>query len=185
MPEPPAGYVSDPKPRTANVDAMQHRPDSSVYAILPQDSTGMGAQQHPQTSGPPQANAPRQTSINTRNMQSPSEMFGGVEQLIRDSQDWVYRDQTQIATGFGNWASMNMDPSTWANAALVPDDMMATGAPSASGMSTTMNVSNVQAPMANAWDGSMDNAGYPVMDWLNTQTMYNNAVSYNEDDWYD
>jgi len=30
-------------------------------------------------------------------------MFGGVEQLLRDSQDWVFQDQAQLATGFENW----------------------------------------------------------------------------------
>ena len=32
---------------------------------------------------------------------SPSDMFGGLDQ--RESQDWVWRDQTSLAHGFGNW----------------------------------------------------------------------------------
>lgn len=39
--------------------------------------------------------------------------FGGVEQLLRDSQNWVYRDQAQYATGFGNWTTnLDIDPSS-------------------------------------------------------------------------
>jgi hypothetical protein len=34
---------------------------------------------------------------------SPSALFGGVEQLLRDSQDWWVKDQNQLAMGFGQW----------------------------------------------------------------------------------
>lgn len=34
-------------------------------------------------------------------------MFGGVEQLLRDGQDWVFQDQAQLATGFENWGGLD------------------------------------------------------------------------------
>lgn len=34
---------------------------------------------------------------------SPTQLFGGVEQLIREGQDWWLRDQNQLASGFDNW----------------------------------------------------------------------------------
>jgi hypothetical protein len=34
---------------------------------------------------------------------SPSAMFGGVDQLLRDSQDWWLKDQSQLAMGFEQW----------------------------------------------------------------------------------
>ncbi|KAF2855645.1 hypothetical protein T440DRAFT_159480 [Plenodomus tracheiphilus IPT5] len=40
---------------------------------------------------------------------SPSQLFGGVDQLLREGQDWIYRDQTQLASGFENWNPQNMD----------------------------------------------------------------------------
>jgi hypothetical protein len=40
---------------------------------------------------------------------SPSQMFGGVDQLIREGQDWIFRDQTQLASGFDNWHPGNID----------------------------------------------------------------------------
>jgi hypothetical protein len=34
---------------------------------------------------------------------SPSALFGGVDQLLRDSQDWWLKDQSQLAMGFEQW----------------------------------------------------------------------------------
>ncbi|KAL8825186.1 MAG: hypothetical protein Q9191_004564 [Dirinaria sp. TL-2023a] len=39
---------------------------------------------------------------------SPSVLFGGVDALINDSQDWWYRDQSQL---YANWNSMDQDTS--------------------------------------------------------------------------
>lgn len=36
-------------------------------------------------------------------------MFGGVDQLLRESQDWVFRDQAQLASGFENWGIGGLD----------------------------------------------------------------------------
>lgn len=33
----------------------------------------------------------------------PSDMFGGVESLLKEGQDWWVRDQSQVASGFNNW----------------------------------------------------------------------------------
>lgn len=40
---------------------------------------------------------------------SPSQLFGGVDQLLREGQDWMVRDQSQLASGFDNWATQNLD----------------------------------------------------------------------------
>ncbi|KAJ6274679.1 dna repair protein rad5 [Bipolaris maydis] len=40
---------------------------------------------------------------------SPSQLFGGVDQLLREGQDWIYRDQTQLATDFENWNPQGVD----------------------------------------------------------------------------
>jgi hypothetical protein len=36
-------------------------------------------------------------------------LFGGVESLIEDSQEWWFRDQSQLATGFDNWNAPSQD----------------------------------------------------------------------------
>ncbi|KAJ4351528.1 uncharacterized protein N0V89_006871 [Didymosphaeria variabile] len=44
---------------------------------------------------------------------SPSQLFGGVEQLIREGQDWWLRDQNQLAFGFDNWNHGIEDMAGW------------------------------------------------------------------------
>ncbi|KAL5387086.1 Nitrogen assimilation transcription factor nit-4 [Paraphaeosphaeria sporulosa] len=44
---------------------------------------------------------------------SPSQLFGGVEQLIREGQDWWLRDQNQLAFGFDNWNHGVEDMAGW------------------------------------------------------------------------
>lgn len=36
-------------------------------------------------------------------------LFGGVDSLVEESQDWWLRDQFQLAVGFENWMDPNMD----------------------------------------------------------------------------
>lgn len=38
-------------------------------------------------------------------------MFGGVEQLLRDSSDWVFQDQASLAFGLGNWGLATVSSS--------------------------------------------------------------------------
>jgi len=44
---------------------------------------------------------------------SPSGLFGGVDQLLRDSQDWWLRDQSQLAMGFEQWPITESEISSW------------------------------------------------------------------------
>ncbi|KAI6907439.1 Nitrogen assimilation transcription factor [Hortaea werneckii] len=82
----------------------------------PLNAADLRAQQYPSATtspgqGPANAFTNRQPT-STTSAGSPSDMFGGIEQLLRDSNDWVYKDQAQWATGFENW---DVDPSTWTN----------------------------------------------------------------------
>ncbi|TKA62031.1 Nitrogen assimilation transcription factor nit-4 [Cryomyces minteri] len=43
---------------------------------------------------------------------SPSDLFGGVDSLLKDEGEWVFRDQAQFATGFENWADTSWMNST-------------------------------------------------------------------------
>lgn len=136
----------------------------------------------------------------------PTDMFGGVEQLLRESSDWVYGDAAQIAQGFGNWTNLGLEPSTWANA-VVADESMGIGNLSGGaglgwgGTGVGVGVFG-SGQMPGAVGGNVNAAGqstdangngvtsttamsaYPVMDWLNSQTLYNNMAAYNEDEWY-
>ncbi|KAK5017931.1 Nitrogen assimilation transcription factor nit-4 [Cryomyces antarcticus] len=61
---------------------------------------------------------------------SPSDLFGGVDSLLKDEGEWVFRDQAQLATGFGNWADaswMNStNDGTWGGAQGYPVSMSET-----------------------------------------------------------
>lgn len=133
---------------------------------------------------------------------SPSDlagMFGGVDQLLREGQDWIYRDSQQVATGFENWDDLSMDPLTWANGVApagttldfvaqptqapqsspilplttgAPTQMYATGMPSNANPSTSVGI-----------NGGMGVAtGYPMMQWLSNAddiaTYYNEGAFY-------
>ena len=42
--------------------------------------------------------------------QNAAKMFGGVDSLMEETQDWIFKDQNQFATGFENWGS---EPPDW------------------------------------------------------------------------
>jgi hypothetical protein len=117
VPMPEGFYVTEQAPtgqflRPPSSSASQH--------ASPPEFDPMRGQQYPQvtptTLSPqrmPSGHAPNR-SMHTRNVgSSPGAMFGGVEQLLRDTSDWAYRDQAQLATEFGNWNALDaVDPSS-------------------------------------------------------------------------
>ena len=54
------------------------------------------------------------SSSATSTYDSPSQLFGGVDALIREGQDWWLRDQSQLALGFDNWNLTEADVA-WLN----------------------------------------------------------------------
>ncbi|SMY27586.1 unnamed protein product [Zymoseptoria tritici ST99CH_1A5] len=136
----------------------------------------------------------------TRAGASPSDMFGGVEQLLRDSHDWAYRDQAQFATGFGNWNSTpDADTAAWAanmtpNAPLAGSVAPARQHSQASAVSIPMNaqpagyVPTASATLNGANGVNVNGTGNVdgmMTNWLNSMTAYNTmATTYNEDEWY-
>ena len=112
LPAPTAGGA--PPPSSAAAPVRSH---SGNRSLPPDNAEGLLAKQYPSAAATPassQRHNRGRESLGT-SAASPSDMFGGVEQLIRDSQDWVYRDQAQFATGFDNWTGMDMDASSWGN----------------------------------------------------------------------
>lgn len=61
--------------------------------------------------GTASAQQPRRTSVAGTNA-SAQALFGGVESLIGESQDWWYNDQNQLALGFDNWTAPEPDWSS-------------------------------------------------------------------------
>lgn len=189
-------YPARPQTQSSAPD-MHSRSGSSYNAPAP-NVYNMQSQPPPQsqasnshTSAAPQQ---RWTRPDGKTGGSPSDMFGGVEQLIRDSQEWAYRDQDQLATGFENWNPMNMymDVNSW------------TTSPVAGGASMSMSTNGprVPQPISQPNGGSLmpstNGASYASMagtvegldavsmaNWLDSMNAFNNlAASYNEDEWY-
>jgi len=101
---------------------------SSNHSIPPSDANAMAymrTQHHvatPQTTAPtlgaptPASTQGRQSiDAGTPDESSPSQLFGGVDQLIREGQDWIYRDQAQLATDFENWTANGIGMDDYAN----------------------------------------------------------------------
>jgi hypothetical protein len=116
VPMPEGFYVTEQTPtgqflRPPSSSASQH--------ASPPEFDPMCGQQYPQVNPTltpqrmPSGHTPNR-SIHARNLgNSPGAMFGGVEQLLRDTSDWAYRDQAQLATEFGNWNALDaVDPSS-------------------------------------------------------------------------
>ena len=168
----------------------------TAYALPPYDTKNLQAQNQPSTSVSPRNSGTEQTMVGQpipkesyQKDPSPSEMFGGVDQLIRETQDWIYRDSQQVATGFENWDDLSMDPLTWTNG-VAPDGTtlggMAPGTmPMTTGGQGQMYAGGLTAN-ANAGVDLNTNVtlggGYPMMQWLsNADDM---ATYYNEGAFY-
>jgi hypothetical protein len=79
-------------------------------------STSMNAPTPASTQGRQSVDGGQSTTAN-----SPSQVFGGVDQLLREGQDWIFRDQTQLANGFDNWNPASMDDmASWFASAQSP-----------------------------------------------------------------
>ncbi|KAF7196608.1 Nitrogen assimilation transcription factor nit-4 [Pseudocercospora fuligena] len=195
----PNNYFTGAPARASMVSASSSAAmpsNTANYQPPPQDANGLRAQQYPSAANTP-ATQPRRSwastgGSTTRQGASPSDMFGGVEQLIRDSQEWAYRDQAQLATGFDNWNQIDMDPSTWNTS---PATTVGIPAPAINGgvsmggpvggqiPGVSIPPQTPQAGFNHTSPQSMGGLG--MANWLNSMNAYNNmAGAYNEDEWY-
>lgn len=172
------GYV--PHPGTGAAPVV--RSNSVQYAPPPNDANDLRAQQYASATNTPATPAQRWQNNGSLGG-SPSDMFGGVEQLLRDSQDWAYRDQAQLATGFDNWnppvaaggGGMEQWPSN-------PQQFMNGGMQPVSMPPPPQGNGRMYVP-APAPGGGVDNMH--MANWLSGMNAFNSmAASYNEDEWY-
>lgn len=154
----------------------------------------MRPQQYSSTSTTPQTRPARNwasASSTGTNNNSPSDMFGGIEQLIRDSQDWAYRDQAQIAAGFENWNQIdNTGASTWTQ----PPGVTNTGMPMPTAQHhpprPQQHAPSVHVPYSSGAPAVTGTSPQTVNDmemttWLSSMNAYNNmAGAYDENEWY-
>lgn len=88
---------------------------------------------------------------------SPLDMFGGIEQLLHDSNNWVYRDQAQLANGFENWTTVDLESPLWPTVAPPP------AAPRSSGP-LALDSSAFNVAMNPAYSASASSNGGPNAD---------------------
>lgn len=108
---------------------------------------------------------------------SPSDMFGGVESLLKDSQDWVFQDQAQLAVGFDNWNALT-GQEDWMESRPSP-----TGGPYAANPAASAPPAN--NAQVNGYPAGYTNVGMAGMGGVNTGINgYANLTNYNENEWY-
>lgn len=184
--------TADPQPFLSNNPS----PLQSTHAHPPRGSTPASA------SGPMGSqNTNLATNATKSDGNSPSQFYGGVEQLI-PGQDWWLRDQSQLATGFDNW-NIAVDDYSWLNTQPQPSigspasvgrgtgfagpgspADAATGPVGSAGQETSAQSSRpMTSPKTAGSMGNVTNMGHATtMAGFNG---YGGALhSYNEQDWY-
>ncbi|KAJ4397932.1 Nitrogen assimilation transcription factor nit-4 [Didymella pomorum] len=202
-------FVSHPQPSASYAPNQNHftRDPSS---IPPVDLTYTRLQRHPSDplnhttpNGAPTPATPASTQARqsldgmSSAGASPSQLFGGVDQLIREGQDWIFRDQTQLASGFDNWSHADLgDVANWF-AGSGPVGSAPTGGPGGPAQATSpgfaptsmnggpvggaqnaQNAYNVNGVPLNGATGNAGMNGVGGVDGMH-------GFTYDEQSWYD
>jgi hypothetical protein len=204
----PPAHVTPPLQHAAPV---KMRPDISISVpdshgmLAPspnfdsphQDTNRLRAQQSfeaPSTTTSISANGTRSWAsiVPAKGGSSPSDMFGGVEQLIRDSQDWAYREQAQMAAGFENWNRSGLDSPQWGQTPMVSNASMSNNLQRTALGGPVQNVGGNPSPIPTHPGSGYDQLsptsavdGMGMANWLNGMNAFNTvAGAYNEEEWY-
>nr|OQO06856.1 hypothetical protein B0A51_17975 [Rachicladosporium sp. CCFEE 5018] len=152
---------------------------TASYQLPPTDASTLHALPHPSATTTParstQGNR-QASSASTRSGASPSAMFGGIEQLLRDSQDWAYRDQASLATGFGNWGGEPLGGWLGSQAAVSATTTGTT--PGGSGLTSN----GMYGTNGSGTYGHGNNMGAQWTEGPGVQQ--EGLMTYNEDEWY-
>lgn len=138
-----SGGLSLPPATAADLARMPNKPRPSTYLTQAQQE----AWKNHQASRASTVGASGASSSNDRSTRntSPSVLFGGVDSLVEESQDWWLRDQSALALGFDNWVDPGVE---WSS--------LNTSPPNSAGL-----VNNVTDGVINGADGiNYDMNGY-------------------------
>ncbi|KAI1624684.1 fungal-specific transcription factor domain-containing protein [Exophiala viscosa] len=100
-----SGNLSMPPQSAADLSRDAHRVRSSTYLTKAQHDAWNAHQARLATT----STAASGTQMSSANA---AKLFGGVDSLIEDTQDWFFKDQNQLAMGFGNWVEPQQDWGT-------------------------------------------------------------------------
>ena len=102
-----SGGLSLPPATAADLARMPNKPRPSTYLTQTQQEAWKNHQAS-RASTVGASGAKSSDNRSTRNT-SPSILFGGVDSLVEESQDWWLRDQSALALGFDNWVDPGVD----------------------------------------------------------------------------
>ena len=173
--------------------------NAASYGYSPTSASDFGRGSHASDYSSPATNTPHHahSSIHynpeghtARTMGlSPSDMFGGVEQLLRENADWVFEDQAQLASGFENWAS-----SASNNANMMMDDFkpglhIANSGGSGNLIGQMSNNTNASFSNMNGMNGMNGMSGHVNGNGNGNHANMNmyafpGITSYDEEEWY-
>lgn len=157
------------------------RRTSEARSLPPNDASAFAyprAQRDPATPastiGDPRASLDATGTAANSAGNSPSQFFGGVDQLLREGQDWWLRDQSQLAMGFENW-NFTPDDVVWLDGVTNGGVVGSPGIPG--------QAANGLGPISpGAGPGPANVAG---LNGVNGSSGFGGALnSYNEQDWY-
>ncbi|KAF2009922.1 hypothetical protein BU24DRAFT_436817 [Aaosphaeria arxii CBS 175.79] len=154
-------------------EALRHA--SEARSLPPNDASAFAYPRGQRDINPstPASTAGIDNSVNSTH-NSPSQLFGGVEQLVREGQDWWLRDQSQLAVGFDNW-NLNPDEIAW-----LTSNTGAVGSPG----SFTANSVVGNGDMMNGGPVANGNSN-PQPNNMNGFNGYGGVMNtYNENEWY-
>ncbi|KAF1919600.1 fungal-specific transcription factor domain-containing protein [Ampelomyces quisqualis] len=185
-------YLNRIPQNTSSVSTHPYTP--SFESLPPSDLNALAyarTQHHRATPSNASLNAPTPASTQGRHSidgqsstagNSPSQMFGGVDQLIREGQDWILQDQTQLANGFDNWHPGSLeDMASWFASAQSPGIAYANPALSGAQMNGGPVGGDAQANgnlRVNGGGGNPNVAGTNSITGLQ-------GFTYDEGSWYD
>jgi hypothetical protein len=117
------------------------------------------------------------SSANTSSNANAAVLFGGVDSLVEESQDWWLKDQSALALGFDNWIDANTD---WAGLGLGSTFGIggnAASGPSGNSVSTTSALTN--ANLAGYTYPGRSGNGYSTFSTSHDQGL-NGATAYRQ-----
>lgn len=131
-----SGGLSLPPQSAADLSRDAHRVRASTYLTKAQQDAWNAHQARIAASS---AAASGSSSTAPTDSQDAAKLFGGIDSLIEETQDWFFKDQNQLAVGFENWGgdSQSSGPD-WGTLDLsFFDTPPPEGASSGSGMGNT------------------------------------------------
>lgn len=179
---------------SVSIDPLSRSPET--HALPPSDANALAYRRNQHHSTTPQNTAMTPaTPASTQGRQSidgqttagnsPSQLFGGVDQLLREGQDWIYRDQTQLASGFDNWGPQSIDDiASWFASTASP----ANGYPVAPNpaMNGEMNGGPVGGGnVANGYPDMNGSTNVNGVSGVSGMGMGMSGFTYDEGSWYD